>query len=459
MKKIFCGLIFINSLVFSSFSEYLFTSKTKALGGSYVGIVGSIDSMYHNPAGLFSLKEPQMLLSGQSLWTGLVEGSIFVTALNFCYPVKNKISVGLGYINYYVSEIYKEEMGMLAMAIALSKKLLFGTNLKLLSLQYYDYPSESSLFSNYGSKMYNHSLDIGTIIMFSDKVSLGVAIFDVVQPKISIDPNVKEILHQTFKFGIGYKNKEWVISTDVSQYKDIVLLSAGVEKNFVNEDLSLRGGVNYSNRNTGFFALGFGYKFSFSSFSSQFNYTFAYPISQFSTAIGDHYVNVLLEFHKKEAPTEIQQKRIVKIEETKKSLQEKVKINVSKNKITKEDKNLTFEIDISTEIKVEGWQLFIVDNNKQNVIKAFFSSNQREQIIWDLKDENGKLVSKGKYNFMIVGVDKEGNKFESNTYWFFVADKLSEEKEKKMIICPNCGAEVMEGERFCPICRELLERR
>ena len=466
MKKIILFYtFFIVCYVFCSFSEYMFTSRTKALGDTFVGIADSIDSILYNPAGLDTLKTPQVLLGYQSLWTGLTEGSISAGVLNFCYPIKNILSFGLGYVNYMVADLYQENSVLVTLSKSLSKKMFLGLNLKYLFLQYSNVENftDTSLFSIYGNQQNNFSLDFATLIKFSDKFSLGLSAFDINQPKISIDPDVKEFLPLKIKFGVGfYPVKDLICGVDINYSETVISGSLGIEKNFVNEDLSLRGGINYNNKQTGFFAAGFGYKFFINFAYLQLNYTFAYPISQLSSTIGDHSINLLLDFslEQKREIVEIKQKvsTVQKVEEEiKKSIQQaKIKLSVSKDRITKEDKNISFDIEISTDIHIEGWQMLIVDN-KQRVVKKFFSSNQKEQITWDLKDESGKYIPQGKYNFMVTCLDKKGNKYDSEIKSFFVVEKLQEEqKERKTIICPSCGSEVMEEERFCPVCREPL---
>jgi len=469
MKKKFLLFIFVVSFVsynFSSFSEYMLTSRTKALGDTFVGIADSVDSILYNPAGLDTIQQPQLLLGYQSLWTGLTEGSIAAGMFNFCYPIKKILALGLGYVNYSVSDLYQENSVVFSISKSLSKKFFTGLNLKLLFLKYNVFENiyHTSLFSVYGDQQNSFSLDFATLVKFSDKFSLGISVFDITQPSISLDPNVKEVLPLRIKFGIGFSPlKDLISGCDINYSENLISGSLGIEKNFLDEGLSIRGGLNYTDKQTGFFALGIGYKFLISFAYLQFNYTFAYPISQLSSTIGDHYINLVVDF-----PKEEQRKEVVEIkqkvstaqkveEEIKKSLQQtKIKLSISKDRITKDDKNVSFDIEISTDVKIEGWQLLIIDN-KQRVVKKFFSTNRKEQITWNLKDETEKYILPGKYNFMVTCLDTKGNKFDSEIKSFFVVEKLQEEqKERKTIICPNCGAEVMEGERFCPVCREPL---
>ena len=440
MRKKFLCLIFLLVLCFyaySSFSEYMFTSRTKALGDTFVGIADSVDSILYNPAGLDTLQKPQLLLGYQTLWAGLTEGSLAAGMLNFCYPIKKILSLGLGFVNYTVSDLYQENSVMFSISKSVSKKFFTGLNLKLLSLQYLNFEdgNNTSLFSIYGNQQNSFSLDFATLVKFSDKFRLGFSVFDVIQPSVSIDPNVEEVLPLRIKFGIGFSPlKDFISGCDINYSENLISGS-----------------------------LGIGYKFLINFAYLQFNYTFAYPISQLSSTIGDHYVNLVLDFsveQQKQEVVEIKQKVSTEQkveEEIKKSVQQaKIKLSVSKDRITKNDKTINFDVEISTDVSIEGWQLLVFDN-KQRVVKKFLSTNQREQITWDLKDETGKYISQGKYNFMITCLDKKGNKLDSEIKSFFVVEKLQEEqKEKKTIICPNCGAEVMEGERFCPVCREPL---
>lgn len=468
IKKFLCSifLLVLCFYAYSSFSEYMFTSRTKALGDTFVGIADSVDSILYNPAGLDTLQKPQLLLGYQTLWTGLTEGSLAAGMLNFCYPIKKILSLGLGYVNYSVSDLYQENSVVFSISKSVSKKFFTGLNLKLLSLQYLNFEdiTNTSLFSIYGNQQNSFSLDFATLVKFSDKFRLGFSVFDVIQPRVSIDPNVEEVLPLRIKFGIGFSPlKDFISGCDINYSENLISGSLGIEKNFVNEGLSIRGGINYTDKQSGFFALGIGYKFLINFAYLQFNYTFAYPISQLSSTIGDHYVNLVLDFsveQQKQEVVEIKQKVSTEQkveEEIKKSVQQaKIKLSVSKDRITKDDKTINFDVEISTDVNIEGWQLLVFDN-KQRVVKKFLSTNQREQITWDLKDETGKYISQGKYNFMITCLDKKGNKLDSEIKSFFVVEKLQEEqKEKKTIICPNCGAEVMEGERFCPVCREPL---
>ncbi|MCS7230707.1 MAG: type IX secretion system membrane protein PorP/SprF [Elusimicrobiota bacterium] len=465
---ILSGLFLLVESIYS-FNEFVgHSARTKAMGDVVCGVADSVDSIYYNPAGLHTLSAPQISLGYQVLWMLLTETDTLGSGyISMCYPFKKVGSLGLSYSNFNISNLYQEHIAILTYSNKISSPLYLGVNLKYLG-KFYTVTDEivnNTYFTLYGSKVSDFSFDIG-LLYKKEKISLGVSAQNLNQPNLALNPDEKDHLKLKINTGFGiFPTKTFIMGLDIN-YDDILKMNLGLEKNFPTEGISIRAGGNYDLNGSAEASLGFGYRIPVSFGGIVLNYSFSYPITQIVNTAGHHFVSFLIDFNKqvsqKEGTFTLEKQKVAKYGDTQQLKEEIVKslkpqvinLEISKEVIRKEDKDITFKIEISTPII--GWQLIIADN-KQKVVKKFYYNTQQQQIVWDLKTDEGKYISPGKYNCFVVGIDKKENKIESPIKTFILSEKLQQETlQQEMIICPNCGAENLKGERFCVRCREPL---
>mgnify|MGYP001772861880 CR=1 FL=1 len=464
-------LFFIFNFSYSSFIDTGYSSRIKSLGDAFCGIADQPETIYYNPAGLNTITSIQVSLSYQLLWMFLTEQDTLNKAfLTASFPIKKFGSIGISYTNFNISNVYQENTAVLTYSKNITNNFYIGLNAKYLALIYSKQDNNPYLFM-YGSSISNFAADIG-LLYKAQKVAFGVSVFNLNQPNMTLNSELEEKLNMIIKTGLGIRfTEDFILGLDINYDMISSKFSVGTEKVFLNEGISIRAGGNYNTLGSAEASLGFGYKIPVSFGNIHLNYSFSYPITSLSNIIGHHFVNLLIEFTKQRptlavqkeptiTPKQPQKQEVAQIkEEITKTLQaQKIKLTVSKEVIKKEDKEVVFNVEISTDIKIVGWQLIIQDS-KQRLIKKFYSTQQTQQLTWDLKTEDGSIISVGKYTYYVVGVDDKDNKIQSELKTLIVSEKpKQEEKLPETIICPNCGAEVMKGERFCPVCREPLPK-
>ncbi len=469
-KPIIIHTYFVLILVSFSYSAFIdtgYSARIKGMGDIFCGIADQTETIYYNPAGLNTISTPQISLSYQLLWTFLTEQDTlnkgFITA---SLPIKKFGSIGVSYTNFNTSNIYQENAASLTYSRNIIKNFYFGLTAKYLNLVYSS--QDNPYFDLYGNTTSNFAVDCG-LLYKSNKVSFGISAFNLNQPNITLNQNEESSLNMTIKTGIGIKLRDdFILGTDIS-YNDTLKFCVGIEKVFTNEGISIRTGGNYNLLGSGEASIGFGYRIPVSFGGINLSYSYSYPITTLNNIIGHHFISLLIDFGSSYTSQEQQKLKVVtpqqqdvqqiKEEITKTLKAQKIKVAISKDVIKKEDKEVVFNVEISTEIKVSGWQLVIQDQ-KQRLVKKFPSTQQSQTLNWDLKTEEGNIISVGKYTYYVIGVDDKDNKIQSEIKTLIVSEKpQQQEQTTETIICPNCGAEVMKGERYCPVCREPLPKK
>lgn len=467
--KIFLVVLFISKNLYSIDEFVGYSARIKAMGDVACGIADSVESVSFNPAGLHTVSFPQISLGYQALWMLLTENeSLGSGYISMFYPFKKLGSLGLTYSNFNVSSLYQQHIALFTYSNKLFNSFFLGINAKYLSVVYTltDEIINNSYFANFGNQMNNFTVDAG-ILYKKEKFSFGLSAQNLNKPRMTLNPQEEDYLKSRINIGIGiYPTKTFIVGFEAN-YDTTLKACLGIEKNFPKESISIRAGGNYLlNGGIAEVSLGFGYRIPVNFGGIVLNYTFSYPLTQISNIAGHHFVSFLIDFNK-ETQQEVfyrETQKTIKYEdkqqlkeEIEKSLKAQlIKLELSKEVLKKDDQELKFKVEISTE--VVGWQLVITDS-KQKVIKKFYSNLMTQEIIWDLKTEEGRYITPGKYNCFVIGVDKKENKIESQVKTFILSEKLQQETiQQETIICPNCGAENIKGERFCVRCRELLPR-
>jgi hypothetical protein len=198
-------------------------------------------SFTSNQAALAQIKDAGMGIYGERRFL-LAQNSVY--GLAAAIPTK-KGNVGLQ-INYAGFANFNEQKAGLAYARSLGSKIDLGVQ-----------------FNYYGYKIpaYNDAstinFEIGTILHVSDKINMGVHVYNPVSGKLGKDGNEK--LASAYKFGLGYDATDnfYVSAEIVKEENQPINVTGGVQYHFKKQFFA-RAGFR-SDNSTSFAGIGFLY--------------------------------------------------------------------------------------------------------------------------------------------------------------------------------------------------------
>jgi hypothetical protein len=198
-------------------------------------------SFTSNQAALAQIKDAGMGIYGERRFL-LAQNSVY--GLAAAIPTK-KGNVGLQ-INYAGFANFNEQKAGLAYARSLGSKIDLGVQ-----------------FNYYGYKIpaYNNAsiinFEIGTILHVSDKINMGVHVYNPVSGKLGKDGNEK--LASAYKFGLGYDATDnfYVSAEIVKEENQPINVTGGVQYHFKKQFFA-RAGFR-SDNSTSFAGIGFLY--------------------------------------------------------------------------------------------------------------------------------------------------------------------------------------------------------
>jgi len=328
------------------------------MGNAYTALADDVNAIYYNPAGLAQLDECQFTSGYGKLYWGLDDGSNLGSGfVGYAHPLYHWGTLGVGWLNFGLQGLYRENSFILSYGNTLKKKLLAGLNLKLLSKKYGKTLYTESAIDDSGnttgerdpvfSKGYSKtgfSTDLGFLYKFNREYSLGLSLIDIIQPHMDLKDN-KSRVPIGVRTGFLYNSDFLTFAFDTTFRNGDINVYSGAEKWFLNRTFGVRAGLGVGSRRFSNLALGA----SYAKYLFQFDYAFLYPLSGIRDTYGSHRISLTLRFApEKEEKKRAREKRLAEIaaeraaeeelarirEKEVKMLEERRKIEIARNYYT-----------------------------------------------------------------------------------------------------------------------------
>ncbi|GAJ14876.1 unnamed protein product, partial [marine sediment metagenome] len=213
------------------------------MGNAYTALADDVNAIYYNPAGLAQLDESQFTSGYGKLYWGLDDGSNLGSGfVGYAHPLYHWGTLGVGWLNFGLQGLYRENSFILSYGNTLKKKLLAGLNLKLLSKKYGKTLYTESAIDDSGnttgerdpvfSKGYSKtgfSTDLGLLYKFNREYSLGLTLTDINQPHMDLKDN-KSRVPIGIKSGFLYNSDFLTFALDTTFRNGDVNVYSGAEK-------------------------------------------------------------------------------------------------------------------------------------------------------------------------------------------------------------------------------------
>ncbi len=320
---------------------------------------------------------------------------------NLAFKLSSAHSFLLGYSVVDKNKIVKENsMFRLNYALNLGDFLYIGANFNYRDKHYRKFHKK------------NLKTDLGLIFSLKPDntlkfINIGAYSLDANLEKISLDlPNTNFGQYAALGFALGMNilnNTDMVLSADIDQVRDNKILSNkekiykyGIQLNFKDTSFlsSLKAAIEYYGRDS-IENPSSGYSAGAAFNLSLFKLTYAYKHNSFSGE-NNQYLSAAFQLsdnNKKEVSTK---------KETEEINEEKIENN---NRI----KMTCFQEDGNCKILFHGdrsdlvlWKIYIVEKKGEMLLNIQSENELPEHIVWNLKDDNGKMIRDGVYTINFV---------------------------------------------------------
>lgn len=320
------------------------------MGNAYTALADDVNAIYYNPAGLAQLDESQFTSGYGKLYWGLDDGSNLGSGfVGYAHPLYHWGTLGVGWLNFGLQGLYRENSFILSYGNTLKKKLLAGLNLKLLSKKYGKTLYTESAIDDFGnttgerdpvfSKGYSKtgfSTDLGLLYKFNREYSIGLSLIDINQPHMDLKDN-KSRVPIGIKSGFLYNSDFLTFAFDTTFRNGDVNVYSGAEKWFSNRTFGVRAGLGVGSRRFSNLALGA----SYAKYLFQFDYAFLYPLSGIRDTYGSHRISLTLRFApEKEEKKRAREERLAEIASEKAARVELAKIREKEAKMLEERRKI-----------------------------------------------------------------------------------------------------------------------
>ena len=202
-------------------------ARPTGMGGAFTGLANDLNAIDYNPAGLRLLPGFEFASTYTDLYG--VDGLNY-TQLKLAYPLEGYGTFGLQYSDFGPPE-YKERTFVFSQGFGLAEGIMFGYNLKSMSVKIQEYGSDTAF-----------GLDTSVLARISDDIGLGAMAKNINEPTIS---KGSEKIDQEFLTGLYYRPLQGLnFALDVQKVIDRqISLHVGTEF-LITDFLALRTGLS-----------------------------------------------------------------------------------------------------------------------------------------------------------------------------------------------------------------------
>ena len=294
----------------AAFEDGFIGARAFAMGGAFTAVGDESDGLLVNPASIANLRhQPESRHSAQqlsattaNLHVGLSDNtSITQNLISYAYSRPTRGALGFLWKRLNVGGLYSENCLLIGVSksydlgMAEKRRISFGGAVKLLhwntaptvganGLVVEDLPGRSRL-----------ALDVGMIFRPSANIPIALSLQNLNTPNIaSTNSPVTENLPLQVMLGIGIVAKSSTWGMDLVFRESEVDVKVGIESQFYQESLTLRGGFRLENLAWGTnLTLGGGYR-PFKSL--RIDYGFLFPIGGIRETLGSHRFSIVYDF-------------------------------------------------------------------------------------------------------------------------------------------------------------------
>ena len=294
----------------AAFEDGFIGARAFAMGGTYAAIGNESDGLLVNPASIANLRHDSE--SGQSaqqvsattarLHVGLSdETSITQNLVSYAYSQPTRGAVGFLWKRLDAASLYSEDYLLIGLGRSYDlgteskRRISFGSAVKLLNWDTAPTIGADGLVVEDLRGRSRLALDIGMIFRPSPNIPIALSIQNLNTPNIaSSDSSSVERLARQVMLGIGIMTSKSTWGMDLVFRESEVNVKVGIESQFYEESLTLRGGFRLENLAWGTnLTLGGGYR-PFRRL--RIDYGFLFPIGGIRDTSGSHRFSVVYDF-------------------------------------------------------------------------------------------------------------------------------------------------------------------
>ena len=295
---------------YTAFEDGFIGARAFAMGGAFTAIGDESDGLLVNPASIANLKhQPESSQSTQQLSATMArlhvglsdETSITQNLISYAYSRPTRGALGLLWKRFNAGELYSENY----LLVGLSKSYTFGAEVKrrislggAVKLLSWDTAPTIGADGSVVEDLPGRSrlgLDVGMIFRPSPNIPIALSLQNLNTPNIATTNSIStENLPLQVMLGMGIvaRNSTW--GMDLVFRESEVDVKVGIESQFYDENLVLRGGFRLENLAWGTnLTLGGGYR-PFGNL--RIDYGFLFPIGGIRDTAGSHRFSVVYDF-------------------------------------------------------------------------------------------------------------------------------------------------------------------
>ena len=179
MKKsllIFMVLLLLYLISFGAFEDLPVTGKSRGLGGSLSPRIEGVESIFYNPAGMFTAEKLSLSLAYSQPY-GISDLNHSIIGINY---KQGRYNFGLGIDQVSLSDVYTERKLIIASSIRLQRLYLGASiNYYSISISGLDYSLTNSVEAELTEQISNATLTLGGIYRLKENLNLSIAVYDI----------------------------------------------------------------------------------------------------------------------------------------------------------------------------------------------------------------------------------------------------------------------------------------